>query len=244
MKWQLLLAALLLLPRLGDAQTSSKDVLTQYLTWYRYYNKLTVSPIWQVHTELELRWFMFPGRPHQGLVRVNALRQRPGKPSLGLGGTYFLQTLPQLADQAVDRIRPEVRPHQELTLRQSVGSLQLSHRYKLEERFFQKTSVEPSDFNLRFRYKFEVQIPLTRAEERAVSLRLYDEVMVNAGKNIVNNVFDQNRIYVGLQRSWSDHWAAEIAYLNWFQQRSSGTEFYNRHIARLTVTHALSLTKP
>ena len=233
-----------MLPELGAAQSTSKDVLTQYLTWFRYYNKLAVSPSWQVQTEVEGRWFVFPGRLHQGVVRLNVLRQREGGPSLGGGGTCFLQTLPQFADEAVDRVRPEIRPHQELTLYQPVGAVKLNHRYKVEERFFQATSQEPSEFNVRFRYKIEAQIALVPAGKRPVLLRLYDEIMVNAGKQIVNNVFDQNRAYASVQVGLSDHWAVETAYLYWFQQRASGTEFYRRHIARITLTHTLSLTQP
>ena len=220
-------------------------MLAQYLSWFRYYNKLAVSPVWQVHTEWELRWFVAPGRLHQGVVRVNVLRQPEEGPSVGVGGTYFLQTLPQLATLPVDRVRPEVRPHQELALRHSVGkTLTLNHRYKVEERFFAKTSQEPREFNIRFRYKLEAQLPLRSGEKRPVLLRVYDEVMFNAGKHIVYNVFDQNRVYVSVQVGILDHWAVEMAYLHWFQQRVSGNEFYNRHIARLTVTHSLSLTNP
>ena len=241
---RLLLSVCLMLPQLGAAQSASKDILTQYLTWFRYYNKLTVSPNWQVQTELELRRYVLPDRLHQGVTRVNVLRQHKGGPSLGIGGTYFLQSLPQLADQPVDRIRPEIRPHQELTLSQPLGKLTLNHRYKVEERFFGRTSAEPSEFNVRFRYKLEAQIPLTLAGQRPVLLRVYDEVMFNAGKHIVNNVFDQNRVYASVQVGVFDHWAVELAYLHWFQQRASGVEFYNRHIARLTVTHSLSLIEP
>ena len=158
-----------------------------------------------------------------------------------------MQALPQLADEALDRIRPEIRPHQEITLYHApFGRLKISHRYKAEERFFLKSTPEEQvDFNWRFRYKLEAQWPLQPEKKGAgaVLLRAYDEIMVNAGKNIVYNVFDQNRVYGSVQVGLSNQWAVEVAYIHWFQQRPSGTQFYNRNIARLTLTHTLTLTK-
>ena len=49
--------------------------------------------------------------------------------------------------------------------------------------------------------------------------------MFNFGKNIVKNVFDQNRIYIGLNYPMNKNLAFEAGYLNWFQQRPLGTDF-------------------
>ena len=236
-----MLGGCLLLGQLGIAQSASRDFTAQYLTWFRYYNKLTISSVWQAQTELEVRRFVELGRFHQGVMRVNVLRQLKAGPALGGGATLFLQALPQVANEEVDRIRPEFRPHQELNLYHPLGKLTLNHRYKVEERFYGKTPVEPAEFAMRFRYKVEAQIPLTPEGTYPLLLRVYDEIMVNAGPAVVNNVFDQNRVYASLQVGLSEHWAAEMAYMHWFQQRLSGREFYNRHIARLTLTHSLSL---
>ena len=241
-----LLLFMCLLPMLAAAQSPSREVLHQRFAWLRYYNKLTVSPQWQVQTELEMRRYVSPDRLHQSVLRVNVLHQNGSlRPSMGGGATYFLQALPQLAGEELDHVRPEIRAHQEITLHQE-GTVRLSHRYKVEERFFLKsTEEEQLDFNLRLRYKVEAQFPLTESASGAgaVLLRVYDELMVNAGKKIVNNVFDQNRVYASVQLGLSDHWAAEVAYLYWFQQRPTGFEFYSRHIGRITLTHTLTLIK-
>ena len=74
-------------------------------------------------------------------------------------------------------------------------------------------------------------------------LKIKDEVMFNFGKNIVKNVFDQNRIYIGLNYPMNKNLAFEAGYLNWFQQRPSGTDFYNRDIIRFSVFHTINLKK-
>jgi hypothetical protein len=139
-------------------------------------------------------------------------------------------------------IRSEIRPHQEVNYAHSTGKLKFSHRMKVEERFFLKTKSSGQDFNFRFRYKFQIQIPLTPSNNKyPMALNLFDEIMFNAGKSIVHNVFDQNRIYAGFQTKLSDAWASEIGYMNWFQQRPSDSGFFDRHILRLAFTHSIKI---
>lgn len=234
---------LLLFPLSGYAQNKSVKTTSQEIVWLRYYNKLFIGKHWLLHTEVDVRRFVFPGRSHQWVLPRIYLDYRFKRGlDIGMGGTYFLQALPQLDTQAVDLVRFEVRPHQEANYAHSPGKLKFSHRLKVEERFFLKTESVKRDFNFRFRYKFQVQIPLTAGDDKhAMSLNLFDEIMFNAGKSIVHNVFDQNRIYAGFQSKLSDAWTCEVGYMNWFQQRPSGYEFFDRHLLRLTVTHSVKI---
>ena len=70
---------------------------------------------------------------------------------------------------------------------------------------------------------------------------VYEEILLNAGKSIVKNTFDQNRVYAALQYGINPKIAIELGYLNSFQQRSSGIDFYNRDIIRLSIFHKLKL---
>ena len=66
-----------------------------------------------------------------------------------------------------------------------------------------------------------------------------DELMINVGNNIIYNLFDQNRIYLGMEQSFSKTISAELGYLYWFQQRSSGNQFFDRDIIRFTLLHRI-----
>nr|WKN39539.1 DUF2490 domain-containing protein [Tunicatimonas sp. TK19036] len=243
MDTRLTFSLLFLLPLYSLAQSEAKDVEQQTFLWLRYSNRLTINEHWLLYSEVEGRWFAFTDRLHQWVLpRVQMHYQVNKTTDVALGNTFFLQALPQTADEAVDRIRPEIRPHQELNFSQPLGKLKISHRYKIEERFFQRTSVDEPDFSFRFRYRLQVQIPITNPEKRfPVSLRVFDEVMFNAGKNIVHNVFDQNRIFADCQVKLAPEWTIEMGYMNWFQQRPTGNDFFNRHIGRITVAHSLNL---
>lgn len=238
-----LLFILLLLPILGHSQSKSKSTTHQEIVWLRYYNKLTIGQRWLLHTEADVRRFVFPGRQHQWVLpRVYLDYRLKSGIDIGAGGAYFLQALPQIDSQTVVTIRREIRPHQEVNYAHTLYKLKVSHRIKVEERFFLETKDQVQDFNFRFRYKFQVQVPITASSKKhPITLNLFDEIMFNAGSNIVHNVFDQNRIYAGFQTKLSDVWAYEIGYMNWFQQRPSESEFFDRHIVRFTITHALKI---
>jgi hypothetical protein len=65
--------------------------------------------------------------------------------------------------------------------------------------------------------------------------------MINAGKNVVYNTLDQNRIYASLQYGISSSVAVELGYLNSFQQRASGVDYYDRNIIRFSIYHKLKI---
>jgi hypothetical protein len=73
--------------------------------------------------------------------------------------------------------------------------------------------------------------------------KVSDEIMLNLGHSVVNNTFDQNRAYFALNYGISNHLQVELGYMNYFQERSSGTQYYQRDIARLTVYHTIHFFK-
>jgi hypothetical protein len=124
----------------------------------------------------------------------------------------------------------------------------LSHRYGLEERFFRRVNDEGKlihgyDFVYRFRYKLEGDVVLIKKETRkgALGLKLFDEMFLNFGKHVVKNPFDQNRFGGSLLYGLTKNFEIEAYYSNWFQQRSSGDEYFRRNVVRFTLHHYMSL---
>lgn len=227
------------------AQEQAKPVITQDIIWLRYHNVLNINERWLLNTEIDVRRFVFPDRAHQWVLpRLHAHYKLNNTLNIGAGAVLFLQTLPQEQENGVVYTRPEIRPHQEINVKQFFGKLSVNHRVRVEERFFLKTGFDGHEFNFRFRYQLMASFPLLVKESRPVLQgKLADEIMFNAGGNIVNNVFDQNRIYAALQLVHSKNWATEVGYMNWYQQRPSGNDFFNRNILRVTVLHTIQLKK-
>ena len=234
----------------GSVQAQSgKKIIHQHLIGYRLYHHLTFAKNWEWGLEIDERRYIFPDAQYQFVVRNHIQRTLPDGWTAGLGFTYFLQTLPQDPEVEDTYVRPELRPHQELKFKHKMKEhFSLSHRYRLEERFIRQADEhgnlqEGYDFNFRFRYQLQAEVGLIKKETRkgALGLKVFDEIHLNFGKQIIRNTFDQNRIGGSLTYGLTKNIELEGGYFNWFQQRISGDEYYNRNIIRFTLHHYLSL---
>ena len=158
---------------------------------------------------------------------------------------YKIQTTP---NAIVKLTVPELRPHVEFAYKQKLDKVTLDHKYRAEARFFHSTNQARTELedgfefgNFRFRYRLQATIPLLKVDEsRTLEFKISDEININAGNKISKNVFDQNRIFVGINYDLLTNLNFEVGYLNWFQQRPNG-DFYNRNIIRFSVFHEISL---
>lgn len=227
-----------------------KNVDQQQLMWFRYFNKLTFSDRWQVNTQFEERAFFAPWKQHTFVSRIQLIYKLNSTVSVSQGFVNFLQS-PHDPESPSKFVVPELRPYQEVIIKNDMGKkLKVTHRYKIEERFFKNNDPKTEQllsgytFNFRVRYLFQVQLPLFNlTENKPLRLVLSDEIMVNFGESIVNNAFDQNRFTAGLAYDLNKNFGLEIDYINWFQQRASGKDYYNRHITRFTLYHNIDLSK-
>jgi hypothetical protein len=72
---------------------------------------------------------------------------------------------------------------------------------------------------------------------------LADEPMLNWGKEIVNNTFDQNRLVAGVQVQLGKNNFLQAGYMHVYQQQASGVKYRQSHVARLFYTHILDVRK-
>ncbi|MHC2990361.1 hypothetical protein OB13_01705 [Pontibacter sp. HJ8] len=189
---------------------------------------------------------MNPDRQHQFALRTH-LNYRLGENwDASAGFTYFLQSPhdPQATNKLVI---PELRPHVQFDYRQPIGRLLITHRYRAEKRFFRNTANEELakgyNTNYRFRYRLGFEYRLTDINEKPLKLKVSNELHINTGKRITYNRFDQNRIYLGLNYAVLKRVSVEAGYLNWYQQRTAGDQFYNRHILNFALSHKIELKR-
>jgi hypothetical protein len=235
---QVSLLLIVALPSFGQ-----KKVSHQQQMWLRYAGRYNLSKSWSIRLEVEDRRFAFPDRQQVWLLpRVTVNRKLGDNWSAGAGFLYYINNSPADPKSDVTLHVPELRPFQELSYKQSIHKLTLSHRYWLEERFSRKNDgshLEPGyRFNFRFRYQLGAQYPLTKSGNLA--LRAFDEIFLNFGHSIVRNTFDQNRISAGLLYTFSKQAQIEADYMNQFQQKSSGDNYVRTQILRVTFFHTLN----
>lgn len=227
------------------AQTE-KNVDHQSLLWTRYYNFLTLSDKWSIHSEFDNRIFINPVEENLYEMRFQGRYKINKEFEAGAGFAYF-SVATQVPEITSNFRTPEYRGQQDITWKQEYGKFTLNQRFQVEERFFRNADKEGllpgTTFFWRFRYKIQGEYNFYKKENQYLKAIVYDELMINAGENIVKNTFDQNRIYAGLQYGVNKNIALELGYLNSFQQRTSGVDYFNRDIIRFTFFHKISLQK-
>jgi hypothetical protein len=228
-----------------NAQTE-KNVDHQSLLWTRYYNLLTLNNKWSVHTEFDNRIFTNPVEKNLYVFRIQGRYKINPEIEIGTGFAYFSVTT-QDPEINYDFNVPEYRGQQDISWKQDIGKITLAHRFQVEERFFHNSNKDGllpgTTFFWRFRYRIQGEYSFWKKEHQFLKAILNDELMINGGKNVVKNTFDQNRIYAALQYGVNKNIALELGYLNSFQQRASGVDYFNRDIIRFTFFHKINLNK-
>lgn len=238
-KWGILMS---LISSFINAQTE-KNIDHQSVLWTRYYNQLTINDKWSIHSEIDNRIFISPAKENLFVFRIQG-RYKIKEVEVGAGLAYF-SVYTQVPELDPGFKVPEYRLQQDITTKQNWKKIVVNHRYQIEERFihnFDKTGLkEGASFSFRFRYRIQGSCDVWKNEKQYLKGILSDEIMINAGSKIVKNTFDQNRIYVALQWGISKTIATEIGYLNSFQQRASGADYFNRNIIRFSIYHKLRI---
>ncbi|HZH70646.1 MAG TPA: DUF2490 domain-containing protein [Flavobacteriaceae bacterium] len=239
-KTQLMVFAALLLGLFSTSVNAQKNVDTQQLLWTRYYLKLKLNDNYQIRQEIEERAYWFPWRQHQFVSRTFAEGKLGKGWNAGIGFTYFLQSLPHDPEITDFTNQLELRPQLEIAYKQTISEkVILHHRYWSEFRFFEQPNGSFEYGNNRTRYKIEIRYsPIDK-----LILKAFDEIHINIGSKIVQNVFDQNRYGASVQYMPYENLGFELGYFNWYQQRKSGVDFYNRHIVRFTIHHTINFKK-
>ncbi len=223
--------------------SASKQLINQQQIWYDFTETIKVHPRWSVIINLSERHSYAPASQSQAVARTYFLHHFKSKWSLGTGYAQFFTWNGKLPV-------PEFRPEQWVFYRQSfeqVKILTLVHRYKMEQRFIRNSQgenlVPGVTFIMRFRYRIGAEVTLFTAgkNKNPFKLLVSDEVMINAGKSIVYNVFDQNRLMGGFSYRPAGGLTLSLNYMYFFRQRRTGNQFDEIHTLRFGIEHEFSV---
>ena len=178
------------------AQT--KEVERSYQTWFHYFNGIKLTDSWSIAID---GGFRTRNNANHSLYLVRSGVNYRLSPFIGLGVGFG--HLGFFDGNTLDRV--EYRPHQEFTLAGKEGKVKIHQRLRVEERFVtdahEKVTPEPDSFNFRFRYRLNFSIPVTQISSNSSSGKLFlnvgDELFINAGQEIVYDIFSMNRLLLG-----------------------------------------------
>lgn len=228
-----------------NAQTE-KNVDHQSILWTRYYNQLLLCEKWALHSEFDNRIFVNPTKQNLFVFRIQGRYKINKNIEVGAGYSYF-SVATQDPEFSFEFKIPENRAQQDITWKQDFNKFTLIQRFQIEERFIHNANKESllagATFSWRFRYRLQADCIFWKKGNQYLKTILSDEIMFNAGKSILKNTFDQNRIYAAIQFGINKNIALELGYLNSFQQRANGLDFFNRDIIRFSFIHKIMRNK-
>ncbi|HTE26395.1 DUF2490 domain-containing protein [Flavitalea sp.] len=140
---------------------------------------------------------------------------------------------------------PEHRIWQQLIINHNAGFIPIQHRFRLEQRFIGKTTVENGDLKVsgnsfanRIRYFNRAIIPFNGSKPfiHGIFGALQNEVFLNIGdKSAVNGkFFDQNRVYLAIGYRLSAKFDLEAGYMNQYVS-GSNDNLSRAHILQLAT---------
>lgn len=222
---------------LSSSAFAQKKVVSSDQVWLQSYHETMISERWAALLDGGFRW-------RDGFDKELAYIIRAGmsysiSPKLrGAGGFAFLG-----AYDGGTVVRHEYRPYQELLLKDKLGIVNVSHRFRAEERFFKELLSDSAraDFNFRFRYSILLGIPVANLSQkkphRKLILTLGDEIFLNAGREITHRVFDQNRLIISPTVQWNQELSVAFTYNSQFASTPDPETFLQSHVAWLQIRY-------
>lgn len=215
-------------------------------TWLAYFNQTRLSNKWGLWGDFQIRTREeVIGDFSTGIARVGLTYFIDDNVRLTLG-YGFINNFPP--NDQVKVSQPEHRPWQQVQWFTKNKRTRLMQYIRLEERYRKKylNNAELADsyaFNFRLRYNFFYQIPLDPQGliPKKLSAIVNDELHINFGKQVVNNYFDQNRLFLGLNYSLDANNNLQFGYLNTFIQTPAGNQYRNINALRVAYMHNLDL---
>jgi hypothetical protein len=225
----LILASLLSLLTISSFAQNTRITDPNTIGWLAYTGTIRLNQKWGLHTEIQLRRDRLASDPQQNLFRTGVNYTLNNKVGFRVG--YALAETYNYGDIPLNNFGKQFTEHriyQMATLNDKSGIFEFSHRFMLEQRWIGRYTnallTKENDFVYwnRMRYMFRTNIPLKgrTIADKTPYLAVYDEILIGFGKNVNENIFDQNRLALLLGYRFSAKARIEGGYLNQIAQLS------------------------
>ncbi|MFN0047705.1 MAG: DUF2490 domain-containing protein [Cytophagales bacterium] len=230
--YKALIGTLLLLANISWGQ--NRESVYNNVGWFVYLGDHKIKGKWGLHTEYQWRRTNFITNWQQSLARIGINYDVNPQLMLTIGygqiETFSYGELPisRLDNAGNAQSFPEHRIYQDAVFKNNLGNIEIGHRFRIEERwignFYNSNGEQIPDkwrYLTRFRYRIRLAYPLqgSTIDPSEFYLHGYDELFIGAGINVGGNVFDQNRINVGLGFKASGSMKIEVGYFNQIVQK-------------------------
>jgi hypothetical protein len=206
------------------------------IAWFNYTGDHKIAKKWSLHTEYQFRRADFLATWEQSLLRLavnyHFTDQVMFTVGYGLIHTFSYGTDPivRRTKSGADQVFPEHRLYQDLFIKNNSGIFEINHRFRFEERWLANMYDNQNNlrddawkFTLRMRYRVRFALPLKgkTIDDNEFYLHAFDEIFIGFGNDVGANIFDQNRINVGLGYRFTKDIRVEAGFLSQIVQKPS-----------------------
>jgi hypothetical protein len=134
----------------------------------------------------------------------------------------------------------ENRLWQQANFKAQYGSIQVQHRYRLEQRWLGASFVQ------RIRYRLQFTIPLQKTyleKGKGLFMNVNNEVFLGFGRGIGKNILDQNRFIAAVGYKVSPNFNFQVGYLNQIIVKSNGIQIERNHTLWTSIVYNIDFTK-
>ncbi|MCH7413910.1 DUF2490 domain-containing protein [Belliella sp. R4-6] len=183
-----------------------------FVGWYATYLDIKLSPKWSLNGEYQWRRDDVLIRPKQYVGNVGANYKIKRNLTFRLGFVYSeTDNYGKEPVQEFGKKFPEYRTYQMLELENDFSSFDLTHRLMLDQRWVgefdnpNSQSIDDFEYTNRIRYMLRFQRPILLLDiDKSIYFAIYNEILLGFGKNIGDDLFDQNRFGVLIGYKISD----------------------------------------
>lgn len=203
--------------------------------WMGFNSTVRVSDHWSLFGQGEVRLWEVASDLNETLFRVAGHYDINQMAMVGLGYVR-VDTWPYDNDDESGRERIENRLYQQFAMKQAWARVKFEHRFRLEQRWFQKNDSD--SYSNRARYRLQVTIPLNHKTMQTGTyfINTFNETFINFDSG--EREFDQNRLYVAGGHQFTPASNLQLGLL--WQARSS-EDFFR---LQFYYTHNFDLRKP
>ncbi len=218
--------------------------------WYIYNGDHKVSDKWGVH--LEVQW-----RAHNIITGKQQFMFRPGinyhfsPQAFATIGYCFAETWPY-GEFPVKAAFPEHRLYEQVQYKSIFNRFEVVNRIRMEQRWLYLPVLKNGDYSpgdavyqnrVRVLNKASVPFKGKTISDKSFYLTLYDEFMINFGKHVGYNIFDQNRACIALGYKIPKVGRLEVGFLEQTILKSDGIKVEHNHTLQVGLTSNVDFYK-
>ncbi|MBL0359008.1 MAG: DUF2490 domain-containing protein [Chitinophagaceae bacterium] len=227
----------------GFGQATQKKITHNTLSWISINSNIYIDKHWFIMADVHLRENDFFSSNSFLFGRVGLGYQIDDNLSVvaGYGNLLAAPAQPGWTTRS-----DENRIFQQLQLSSSCKKIKILQRLRNEQRWQSIVSNDQNTgknkFSNRVRYLLSFTVPVFK-NPKLPQLVLADECMLQFGKDIVYNTFDQNRLFFGIKQKISSSLSFDAGYMSIFQQKSNGINYSQSDTYRLFFYYTLHREK-